>query len=80
MVSILAGGSILLLQKVANTVQFLSFIDEKELHVGFSAGRFEFMAKPYGVIPRNEIEKASWPALRGQIFMEASEIFLRLLE
>jgi len=80
-VSILAGGGpIALAERVANTVQFLSFIDEKrKLHVGFSAGRFEFMAKPYGVIPRNEIEKAAWPALRGQIFMEASEIFLRLL-
>ena len=80
-VSILAGGGpIALAERVANTVQFLSFIDEKrKLHVGFSAGRFEFMAKPYGVVPRNEIEKAAWPALRGQIFMEASEIFLRLL-
>ena len=80
-VSILAGGGpIALAERVANTVQFLSFVDEKrKLHVGFSAGRFEFMAKPYGVIPRNKIEKASWPALRGQIFMEASEIFLRLL-
>ena len=80
-VSILAGGGpIALAERLANTVQFLSFIDEKrKLHVGFSAGRFEFMAKPYGVVPRNEIEKAAWPILRGQIFMEASEIFLRLL-
>ena len=37
------------------------------------------MARPYGVIPRNSIEEAAWPALRGQIFMEAAEIFLRLL-
>ena len=37
------------------------------------------MARPYGITPRNEIEKAAWPALRGQIFMEAGEIFLRLL-
>ena len=57
-------------------------LDENEqrcLHVGFSAGRFEFMARPYGVVPRNAIEEAAWPALRGQIFMEAAEIFLRLL-
>jgi len=57
-------------------------LDESEqrcLHIGFSAGRFEFMARPYGVIPRNSIEEAAWPALRGQIFMEAAEIFLRLL-
>ena len=80
-VSILAGGGpVALAERVANTVQYLSFFDDKrKLHVGFSAGRFEFMAKPYGIVPRNEIEKAAWPALRGQIYMEASEIFLRLL-
>ena len=37
------------------------------------------MARPYGIVPRNSVEEAAWPALRGQIFMEASEIFLRLL-
>ena len=37
------------------------------------------MARPYGITPRNEWEKAAWKALRGQIFIEASEIFLRLL-
>ena len=37
------------------------------------------MARPYGIVPRNAIEEAAWPALRGQIFMEAAEIFLRLL-
>ena len=80
-VSILAsGGPIAQAERVANTVQFLSRIDpDRKLHVGFSAGRFEFMARPYGIVPRNEIEEAAWPALRGQIFMEASEIFLRLL-
>ena len=80
-VSILAsGGPIAQAERIANTVQFLSHMDSnRKLHVGFSAGRFEFMARPYGVIPRTPIEEASWPALRGQIFMEASEIFLRLL-
>ncbi|MFL2962336.1 MAG: luciferase [Candidatus Poseidoniaceae archaeon] len=80
-VSILAsGGPIAQAERVANTVQFLSHMDpDRKLHVGFSAGRFEFMARPYGIVPRNEIEEAAWPALRGQIFMEASEIFLRLL-
>ena len=61
-------------------VSFLSMINsERKLHVGFSAGRFEFMARPYGIVPRNSVEEAAWPALRGQIFKEASEIFLRLL-
>jgi hypothetical protein len=53
--------------------------EHRKLHVGFSAGRFEFMARPYGIVPRNAVEEAAWPALRGQIFMEAGEIFLRLL-
>jgi len=53
--------------------------ESRRLHIGFSAGSFEFMARPYGIVPRDEIEEAAWPALRGQIFAEASEIFLRLL-
>ena len=53
--------------------------DERKLHIGFSAGRFEFMTRPYGIVPRDAVEEAAWPALRGQIFSEASEIFLRLL-
>ena len=53
--------------------------EKRRLHIGFSAGRFEFMARPYGIVPRDAVEEAAWPALRGQIFAEASEIFLRLL-
>ncbi len=53
--------------------------ESRKLHIGFSAGRFEFMARPYGIVPRDSLEEAAWPALRGQIFSEASEIFLRLL-
>ena len=81
-VSILAsGGPIAQAERMANLLS-LHGLDENEhrcLHVGFSAGRFEFMARPYGIVPRNAIEEAAWPALRGQIFMEAAEIFLRLL-
>jgi hypothetical protein len=81
-VSILAsGGPIAQAERMANVLS-LHGLDESEqrcLHIGFSAGRFEFMARPYGVIPRNSIEEAAWPALRGQIFIEAAEIFLRLL-
>ena len=81
-VSILAsGGPIAQAERIANTVQFLSMLDDtRKLYVGFSAGRFEFMARPYGITPRNAWENAAWKALRGQIFLEASEIFLRLLK
>jgi len=53
--------------------------EKRKLRIGFSAGRFEFMARPYGIVPRDIVEEAAWPALRGQIFEEACEIFLRLL-
>ena len=81
-VSILAsGGPIALAERIANTLQLhgLNQNENRKLHVGFSADRFEFMARPYGIDARDEVENAAWPALRGQIFMEASEIFLRLL-
>ena len=81
-VSILAsGGPIAQAERIANVLS-LHGLDPNEtrcLHVGFSAGRFEFMARPYGIVPRTSVEEAAWPALRGQIFLEASEIFLRLL-
>ncbi len=53
--------------------------ENRKLHIGFSAGRFEFMARPYGIFPRDAVEEEAWSVLRGQIFAEASEIFLRLL-
>ena len=79
--SILAnGGPISVAERIGNfcTLQQVRN-DNRRLHVGFSAGRFQFMAAPYGIVPRNRIEEAAWPALRGQIFWEASEIMLRLL-
>lgn len=53
--------------------------EERLLDIGFASGRFPFSNTPYGIRPRNEIEKAAWPALRGLIFLEATEIFLRFL-
>ena len=53
--------------------------ERRRLCIGFSAGRFQFMNRAYGIVPRNEVESAAWPALRGQVFAEATEIFLRLL-
>jgi alkanesulfonate monooxygenase SsuD/methylene tetrahydromethanopterin reductase-like flavin-dependent oxidoreductase (luciferase family) len=80
--SILAsGGPIAIAERVGSFLALhgLDDMEDRKLHIGFSAGRFEFMARPYGIVPRNAIEEAAWPSLRGQIFAEASEIFLRLL-
>ncbi|MCH2101877.1 MAG: LLM class flavin-dependent oxidoreductase [Planctomycetes bacterium] len=53
--------------------------ERRRLHVGFSAGRFEFMNRAYGIDARDPVEVAAWPALKGKIFREAATIFLRLL-
>ncbi len=53
--------------------------ERRRINIGFSAGRFEFMNRAYGITPRNPVEAAAWPALRGLIFAETCEIFLRLL-
>jgi alkanesulfonate monooxygenase SsuD/methylene tetrahydromethanopterin reductase-like flavin-dependent oxidoreductase (luciferase family) len=55
--------------------------DEKRLlDIGFASGRFDFSNRPYGINPRNAFEKAGWPAVKGKILLEATEIFLRLLK
>lgn len=54
--------------------------ESRLLDLGFASGRFPFSNIPYGVKPRNEGERAAWPVLKGKIFQEASEIFLRLLK
>lgn len=52
--------------------------ESRRLRLGFSAGRFEFMSRAHGVRPRSELEELVWPVLRGQVFGEACEVFLRL--
>jgi len=75
------GGPIAHAERVAAfcALHGLDESEQRRIRIGFSAGRFEFMARAYGVGPRDAIEEAAWPALKGQVFAEASEIFLRLL-
>jgi alkanesulfonate monooxygenase SsuD/methylene tetrahydromethanopterin reductase-like flavin-dependent oxidoreductase (luciferase family) len=75
------GGPIAAAERVA-TLCALHGLDPQEkrrIHLGFAGGRFEYMNRPYGIRPRDSIEAAAWPALRGRIFNEAAEIFCRLL-
>ena len=53
--------------------------ESRELHLGFASGRFPFSNIPYGIRPRTPVEAAAWPALKGAIFRQATEIFLRAL-
>jgi alkanesulfonate monooxygenase SsuD/methylene tetrahydromethanopterin reductase-like flavin-dependent oxidoreductase (luciferase family) len=54
--------------------------EKRQLNIGFASGRFEFSNRPYGIRPRNAVEKVAWPAVKGKILLEATEIFLRLLK
>lgn len=75
------GGPIAAAERVAAFVHLhgLDPSETRRIHVGFSGGRFEFMNRPFGIVPRNAVEEAAWPALKGFIFREAAEIFCRLL-
>lgn len=75
------GGPIAWAERVASFLALhgLDPAEQRRLHVGFSAGRFQFMNRETGVKPRNAVEEAAWPALRGQVFAEAAEVFIRLL-
>ncbi|MCB9662860.1 MAG: LLM class flavin-dependent oxidoreductase [Alphaproteobacteria bacterium] len=75
------GGPIAAAERVAAFLALhgLDPAETRRLHVGFSAGRFAFMNEASGIVPRSPLEEAAWPALRGRIFAEAAEIFVRLL-
>ena len=75
------GGPIAHAERIATTLALhgLDPAESRRLHVGFSAGRFQFMNEASGIVPRDEVEAVAWPALRGLVFREACEIFLRAL-
>lgn len=75
------GGPIAAAERI-KTFLALHGLDENErriLTIGFASGRFPFINIPYGIVPRTPVELAAWPVVKGKIFEEATEIFLRLL-
>jgi alkanesulfonate monooxygenase SsuD/methylene tetrahydromethanopterin reductase-like flavin-dependent oxidoreductase (luciferase family) len=77
-----AGGPLAHAERVASfaSLHGLDPHERRRLRLGFSAGRFQFMNRAYGVVPRDPMEAIAWPALRGMVFAEACEIFLRLVQ
>ena len=61
------------------TLHGLRADERRKLCIGFGTGRFEFANAPYGVRPRNALERTAWGPIRGLVLLEATEIFLRLL-
>ncbi|RZA09658.1 MAG: LLM class flavin-dependent oxidoreductase [Proteobacteria bacterium] len=62
------------------TLHSLSKNENRILDLGFASGRFPFSNAPYGVRPRNPGEESAWGVLKGKIFKEATEVFLRFLK
>lgn len=80
--NILCGGG-----PIAHAERIASFLnlhgldpeEERRIHVGFAAGRFDFNNAATGVRARDEFEENFWPAVKGKVFEEAALIFTRLL-
>ncbi len=74
------GGPIAAAERIATFLSLHSLRnDSRKLNIGFSAGRFEYMSRAYGIKPRNALEERFWPMVKNQFFSEACEIFLKLL-
>lgn len=75
------GGPIAAAERIAAfcTLHGLDPEEQRRIHVGFAAGRFDFNNAPTGIRPTNFFEEAFWPVVKGKIFEEAAEIFVRLL-
>jgi alkanesulfonate monooxygenase SsuD/methylene tetrahydromethanopterin reductase-like flavin-dependent oxidoreductase (luciferase family) len=80
--NILCNGGPLAHAEAIKTFLTLHGLDSSErryLDIGFAAGRFPFSNTPYGIVPRTKVESLAWPVVKGLIFQEATEVFLRAL-
>ncbi len=76
------GGPIAAAERIAYfaALHGLDEAESRRIHVGFSAGRFDYMNRAHGLVPRTALEHAiPYPFLKGKWFHEATEIFCRLL-
>ncbi len=81
--NILCNGGPLAHAEALKTFLSLHGLDPAEtrkIFLGFAAGRFPFSNKPYGIKPRNELEAQAWPVIKGLLFQQATEIFMRALK
>ncbi len=75
------GGPIAHAERLATflTLHGADADEARRLNYGFASGRFDFMNFASGVVPRDAVEEAAWPALKGFLLREGAEIFVRLL-
>lgn len=74
------GGPIAAADRVRTLAWLNSLRDlPRRLSIGVAAGRFPYINRPFGIVPRNPAEAERWPEMTGLIFIEALTIFLRLV-
>ena len=77
------GGPIAAAERVKSFLAFhqLNPDENRKIEIGFASGRFPYINHPYGIVPRNDLEKAAWgPVMVNLILKEAAEIFIRLIK
>lgn len=76
-----SGGPIASADRVNSLRHFNeNFIEgNRRLRIGIAAGRFPYQNSPFGIGPRDEKERDLWEIVKRYVFLEALEIFLRLL-
>ncbi|MCB0279001.1 MAG: LLM class flavin-dependent oxidoreductase [Calditrichaeota bacterium] len=77
------GGPIAAAERVKSFLAFhqLDPTEDRKIEVGFASGRFPYINHPYGIVPRNDLEKSIWgPVMVNLILKEAAEIFIRLIK
>lgn len=75
------GGPLAAAERVATALSWhgLDPSERRLLRVGFAAGRFDYINRLGGIVPRTDWERAHWSRVRNAIMWEASEVFVRLL-
>jgi alkanesulfonate monooxygenase SsuD/methylene tetrahydromethanopterin reductase-like flavin-dependent oxidoreductase (luciferase family) len=74
------GGPIAAADRVRSLAFFNSLSDKpREVAIGVASGRFPYINAPFGIVPRDGAETALWNQYKNLIFIEALEIFLRLV-
>jgi len=67
----------------ADRIRSLAFLNNlspnpRRLEIGIASGRFPYINRPFGIVPRTPEEAAHWPQCARLILAEAVQIFLRL--
>lgn len=74
------GGPIAAADRIRTLAWYNALSDQpRRLDIGVASGRFPYINEPFGILPRSREEQILWPQYQRLIFVEALEIFLRLL-